>query len=53
MSVVFLCDLNIQLTNLSFFPSMFSQSELLKNVKYIVLLAVTHNWVSELFCAYN
>lgn len=32
---------------------MFSQSELLKNVKYIILLAVTHDWVSELFYTYN
>lgn len=53
MSVVFLCDLNIQFANLSFFPSMFSQSELLKNVKYIILLALTRNRVSELFCTYN
>lgn len=53
LSVVFLCDLNIRFTNLSFFPTMFSQSELLKNVKYIILLALTHDWVSELFCTCN
>jgi len=43
LSVVFLCDLNIQFTDHSFFLSMFSQSELLKNVKYVILLALTHN----------
>lgn len=34
VSVVFLRDLNIQFTNLSFFPSEFNRSELLKNVTY-------------------
>lgn len=54
MSVAFLtCDLNMQFINLSFFSSVFSQGELLKNVKYIILLALAPNWVSELFCTYN